>query len=293
MSNKEVSYYSNVIWDLNESEEMHLILAQSKIDKKTAESLEGAMKVVYKNGVAKEIIWIEEGEYEEPDEVRFQTEPIKFVDYPENIYKTIISDSNGYQVLGGETPNDFNVPLSECQAPFIYLGKIDCQLEESLHWTGFSILHLVCPILADMNVLYLDYTNPNEPKIINFNEVNRFTTPYEDLSNTDKITIKDTKVSFKKMKLDYIYDGSIIGNIGSPSWLQNELIPRCPETKKPMKFLISIETNKLGEMRASNIKVDNRSDESYVNLFNLYGCGTLFVFFSPESKTLAYFMQNT
>ena len=40
MPKKDISYYSNVIWDLEESEEMHLILAQSKIDKKTADALE-------------------------------------------------------------------------------------------------------------------------------------------------------------------------------------------------------------------------------------------------------------
>ncbi|MBK7525014.1 MAG: hypothetical protein IPI53_12950 [Saprospiraceae bacterium] len=51
MSTKEVSYYSNVIFDLDENEEMQLILAQSKIDKKTADNLEGA--IVYKTELLK------------------------------------------------------------------------------------------------------------------------------------------------------------------------------------------------------------------------------------------------
>jgi len=293
MSNKEISYYSNVIWDLNESEEMHLILAQSKIDKKTAESLEGAMKVVYKNGVAKEIIWIEEGEYEEPDEVRFQTEPIKFVDYPENIYKTMIIDPDGKQVIGGEIPNDFEMPDSKCNAPFIYLGSINCQIEESLWWTELKNFHLICPIHADMEIIYIDYTNPTRPEIINHEEVNNLSKPYDDLNSEDKIIFKPTNFSFKKMKLDHIYESDIIGNLGSPTWVQNELIPRCPKTSKPMKFLISLESNKFIEISTSTVKITDKSMEKYINSFNFWCDGVLFVFYSPESKTAAYFIQNT
>jgi hypothetical protein len=293
MSNKEVSYFSNVIWDLNESEEMHLILAQSKIDKKTAESLEGAMKVVYKNGVAKEIIYIEEGEYEEPDEVRFQTEPIKFVDYPENIYKTIIIDPDGKQIIGGEIPNDFEIPKSKCKAPFIYLGSLNSQIEESLRWIELNLFHLICPIHADMEIIYIDYTNPNKPEIINLEEVNKLSTPFDDLNSDDKITFKATNCSFKKMKLDHIYESQIVGNIGSPLWVQNELIPRCPKTSKPMKFLVSLESNTFIETSNSTVKISDKSMERYINSFNFWGDGVLFVFYSPESKIAAYYIQNT
>jgi hypothetical protein len=293
MSNKEVAYYSNVIWDLNESEEMHLILAQSKIDRKTAESLEGAMKVVYKNGVAKEITWIEEGEYDEPDEVRFQTQPIKFVDYPENIYKTIIIDPSGKQVVGGEIPYDFEMPKSKCKAPLIYLGSINCQIEESLRWTELIFFHLICPIHTDMEIIYIDYTNPNRPEIINHAEVNNLSKPFDDLNSEDKIIFKPTNCSFKKMKLDHIYESDIIGNIGSPSWVQNELIPRCPKTSKPMKFLISLQSNGFIEVLSSTVITNDENTNNNINSFNFGGDGVLFVFYSSESKTAAYFMQNT
>jgi len=293
MPKKDISYYSNVIWDLEESEEMHLILAQSKIDKKTAESLEGAMKVVYKDGVAKEVIWIEEGEYEEPDDVRFETEPIKFVDYPENVYKTIIIDPSGKQVIGGECPKYFEMPKSECNTQFNYLGCLDCQIEESLIWTELKYFHMIFPIISDLEIIFLDYTNPNKPELLNLNQVLNNSTQNDYLSNSDKIVFKETRVSYKKMKLDYLVISQTVGNIGSPTWVQNELIPRCPKTSKPMKFLVSLQSNGYVEVLSSTVKTNDEFMNNYINSFNFGGDGRLFIFYSPESKTAAYFIQNT
>ncbi|MBK7525013.1 MAG: hypothetical protein IPI53_12945 [Saprospiraceae bacterium] len=72
----------------------------------------------------------------------------------------------------------------------MYIGNLDCNLEESLKWTGFSIFHLVCPILAEIEVIYLDYTNPNKPEVINYKEVNSFETPFEGLNYGDNFFLK-------------------------------------------------------------------------------------------------------
>lgn len=293
MSYTEVAYYSNVIWDLDESDENHIILAQSKIDKDTAENIESAMKLVYEEGVAKEVIWMKDGEVKPPDEIRFISAPIKFVDYPINDYKTIVFDAMGQHFLGGDVPIDFEMPTSECNAPFVYLGNLDCQSEACLKWTELDHFHIVCPIHADMGVLFLDYKDPNHPKIINQDEVDKYTTQYQELNKQDKIIFKETKFSFDKIKLNASYEGEVIGNIGAPSWVQNELIPRCPKTGNPMKFLISLASIKSVELNSSTVKVADEFMEHYVNTFNFWRDGILFVFYSPDSKVAAYFIQNT
>jgi hypothetical protein len=293
MSENKVAYYSNMIWDLDNSDDMHLVLAQSKIDKDTAENMESAMKLVYEDGVAKEVIWMKDGEYHGADEARFISLPITYVDYPIRDYKTIVLDAKGQHFLGGEAPNDFGVPTSICDAPFVYLGKLDCQIEASLSWTELDKFHIVCPIHADMDVMFLDYKNPNHPKIINQEKVDKYTSQYEALNNKDSIIFEQTPFSFKNIKLDLTNQSEIIGNIGAPSWVQQELIPRCPKTGNPMEFLISLASNKLVELNTSTVKVVDEFMEHYVNTFNFWHDGVLFVFYSPDSKVAAYFIQNT
>jgi hypothetical protein len=54
-------YFSEIHFDLEEDEGMHSILSQSRIDKRTAENMEGSMKIIYKNGVAAALFWIKIG----------------------------------------------------------------------------------------------------------------------------------------------------------------------------------------------------------------------------------------
>ncbi|MBK7525012.1 MAG: hypothetical protein IPI53_12940 [Saprospiraceae bacterium] len=71
----------------------------------------------------------------------------------------------------------------------------------------------------------------------------------------------------------------------APSWIQSEIIPRCPKSLKPMKFLVSLETSRFGEINSSNVNINDEPIATSINLFNSWGCGTLFVFYLPESKT--------
>ncbi|WP_235299818.1 hypothetical protein [Portibacter marinus] len=132
---KQSSFFSSYDLDLEEGETTHEILAQTRVDKRTAELLEGAMKIEYKNDIASKVHWIEEGDYIEEDEPRFETVPISYRDYPINTYKVLISNKQGKHRLGGEIPTEFNLPLNNTQTPHIYLGKLDCVGERSLTWT--------------------------------------------------------------------------------------------------------------------------------------------------------------
>ncbi|MEZ5049608.1 MAG: hypothetical protein R2766_08160 [Saprospiraceae bacterium] len=85
----------------------------------------------------------------------------------------------------------------------------------------------------------------------------------------------------------------MLGNTGAPTWIQHELIPKCPKTGKSMKFLVMLETNNLVELESSNVEINDKSMKTYIESFNFWCDGALFIFYQPESKTMAYFIQNT
>ena len=290
---KEVAYYSNYILDLEESEEMHLVLAQSKIDRRSAENMYSAIKLIYEDGLAKEIIPIEEGEYEEKEKVRYSTKPISHVNYPINVYKTMVLDPFGHHRIGGQCPADFKIPESKCQAPFVYLGYLDCQVEESLDWTRMGQFHMIFPLHTNLDVLYLDYSNPQKPLIHNADEIDQQITHFKGMNSEDKIIFKENSVSMEDISLDRVVQDEILGKIGAPDWIQHELIPRCPKTGKPMKFLVMLESSKLIELKSSTVQLENETYIPYVSSFEFGSWGALYIFIEPESKMVAAYIQNT
>lgn len=290
---KKESFFSNVIFDMEESEEMHEILSQSRIDISTAENMEGAMKVIYKNNNAHEMIWIEEGDYLDVENVRYKNKPISFRDYPINKYRTLIPQKDGIHQLGGFTPENFKMPQNITSTPNIYLGRLNCEMEESLKWSKLNQAHLVCPIHADFETIYLDYSNPLEPKLLSSENKESISSAYDDLTPNDEIVFKELKVGTTELLIDLIYEDQVLGNIGAPTWIQHELIPKCPKTGKHMKFLIMLETNMVVELETSNVNINDESMRGYIESFNFWCDGALFIFYEPDSKIMAYFIQNT
>ena len=290
---KKESYFSNVIFDMEESEEMHEILSQSRIDRLTAENIEGAMKVIYRNNIAYEMIWIEEGDYLEVEKVRLKNKSISYRDYSLNEYRTLIPQEDGIHQLGGFIPKNFEMPQNITSTPYIYLGRLNCEEEKSLNWCSLNQAHLICPIYSDFEIIYLDYSNPMKPKLLNDENSDSISSVYEDLKPSDKIIFKELKVGTTELTLDLIYEDQVLGNTGAPTWIQHELIPKCPKTGKSMKFLVMLETNNLVELESSNVEINDKSMKTYIESFNFWCDGALFIFYQPESKTMAYFIQNT
>ena len=75
-----------------------------------------------------------------------------------------VRDENGKHQIGGEIPLDFIIPINDFIAGFQYLGFIDnsCPL---FSWLPFKV-NLIHPIYTDENSVFLDYTTPNSPTII-------------------------------------------------------------------------------------------------------------------------------
>jgi len=287
------SYFSSFIFEIEDSEEMHQILAQTRIDKPTAENMHGAMKVIYKNEVADELILIEEGDYVDTEKVRYKNKPISYRDYSINVHKNLIEDKNGIHQLGGSPSEGFRMPDYNTGTPYIYLGKLNSTEELSLAWCKMDWIHLVCPIYAAIEIIYFDYTKPSEPKLLVPDHVDKMPKEHKAFNAKDKVIFYALAASFKKPNVSQYDEKLVLGNIGAPTWIQEELIPKCPRSGKAMKFLLSIETTTSVKLASSTLDINNEHAKLFYDETLNFGDGALYIFYEPDSKIMAYYIQNT
>lgn len=200
----------------------------------------------------------------------------------------LVKDQNGKHQIGGDIPKDFKIPVNEFMAGFQYLGFID-NTDEVFNWLPFKV-NLIHPIYADTYFVYLDYSNPKAPTIIEPQDTASETTAYDELETDSVVIFESTQVrSEPKTEIDeYKY----IGIAGTPDWLQGAEIPLCPKTKKPMTFLCQLGSFSNIKSTFTNIKPQG-GYEMYFNKLNFWGDGNLYIFIEPTSKTMCYTMQNT
>jgi len=75
--------------------------------------------------------------------------------------------ADGNHIVGGEIPDDLTLPAcEELTTPFQYLGTIDAT-DPFFSWMGIPHLHVTYPLLECNWGVYLDYTDPSRPQIVN------------------------------------------------------------------------------------------------------------------------------
>ncbi|MFN8438102.1 MAG: hypothetical protein U0V72_10745 [Cytophagales bacterium] len=190
---------------------------------------------------------------------------------------------NGQHQIGGEFLDDFFEPENNCSVPFQYLGYINNE-DANFKWLPFKV-HLTCPIYLSFEEIFLDYSNKSRPEIINKEEVERSTTPFNELN-------KESLITFESVKFNLIEDVrySLKVNSGIPNWIQGQYIPTCPKSGVKMKFLCQLYGG--SKMKSTNIQPESDWNKNYFKDLNF--CGSdLYVFFEPTSKVACYFTQNT
>jgi hypothetical protein len=205
---------------------------------------------------------------------------LAFKKYPENHIYQFTEASRGKHQLGGEAPEGFTLPACNSAVPFQYLGYID-NTDSVFHWLPFRV-HLTCPIYLNVMNVFVDYSDPMKPKVINREEVEAADTSYDELNKNSEIVFESTKFNFVEDE-EFAY----IGNAGIPNWIQASDIPRCPKSGERMKFLCQLN----GGVGVKRSNVDDPG--GYFDEMNFWGDGDLFVFFQPKSKVACYFIQNT
>ena len=269
---------------LNGDQNCENFIATQITNKATVEKIYSGTELVFENNKLIKAYDYEEGERKErklaEDELG-----LPYQEFEENRILQLDFDENGLHQLGGEVPDGFKLPENSCVVPFQYLGFLDNQ-DEYFGWLPFR-LHLTCPIYLDIENVFLDYSDPNHPFIINKEEVEEADTSYEeDLNQNTEIVFNEKKFSF--IPEEEFFEG---GHAGIPCWIQAPTIPICPKSGKRMKFLCQLS----GGVSAKRTNVEPQDEwyRHYYEEMNFWGVGNLYVFFEPSSKVACYFIQNT
>lgn len=271
----------------NGDDQTQKILDTQVIDAKTTNNIWSSIELVFQNDKLIKAYDIEEGFKNErklnEDEIglRFQ----KLI--PNQIYNLFqVSKSESY--LGGEIPEEFSIPKFNFNAPFQYLGKFS-NTEEAFNWLPFD-LHLAAPIYLNFDKIFVDYSDPLNPIVLDIEKLKNTDNSYEDLKPNSEIVFEKVYIQARKSN-DFGYE---FGHTGVPNWIQSPEIPTCPKTKKTMKFLCQLSYGG-PEIKTKRTNVNPKNDwyKQYFDKMNFWGDGDLFIFFNPESKIVCYLIQNT
>lgn len=271
--------------EFNGDEDCQRFLETQVIDKQTAHTIWSSIELVFKDNKLDRAYDYEEGQKTErklnESEIGFE-----YVDLtPHQIFefnKTRSSQS----YLGGEAPPGFTIPTFDFNAPFQYLGKFS-KSDAPFAWLPFD-LHIVAPIYLNFDKLYIDYSDPMNPKVIDVEKLREIDTSYDELKPDSEIVFKKAYIAGKKSN-NYTYG---VAHTGVPSWIQYPDIPTCPKSQKTMRFLCQM-TSDIIDTERTNIQPENEWNKQYFENMNFWGDGDLYIFFDPESKVVCFIIQNT
>jgi hypothetical protein len=201
-------------------------------------------------------------------------------------------DETGKHKLGGAIPSTFMLPKNEFKANFQYIGLIN-NSDKIFNWLPFD-LHLICPIYLDFEQIYLDYENPNQPKLVYPNNTSKIGSAHKTLDLDSKIIFEEKNfclTEFEGVTEENEFD--IIGVAGKPNWVQEEFIARCPKTNKKMKFVCQITSWSQLKTKFTNVVCEDEYEQEQFQRLNFCCDGDLCVYMRPESKTVCYFIQNS
>ena len=203
-----------------------------------------------------------------------------------------VQDYNGLHQFGGELPADFKIPENEFLGGFQYLGVINNE-DKQFDWLPFP-LHLICPIFTDFDFIFLEYENPNEPKLIYPTKTAEVTTAYDELTKDSYVVYNKENFSIQPFEgVNEENEFEVIAIAGKPHWTQSSNIPTSPKSHKKMKFVCQLMSNGPITAKEKNFKSDNFYYEKLFTELNFWCDGDLKVFFDPTSKVACYFIQNT
>lgn len=192
----------------------------------------------------------------------------------------LTKNESGSHRVGGSIPDGLIMPTHESlKSPFQYIGTIDCK-DEYFNWIPLTQFHIVYPVYECSFGIFLDYSSPLEPKVIE--PVTFDDAWFEPGKENLNVRFKETRYSTTE-KFDFKRDEEAEEDqlfCGVPLWYQAPEIPVSPVTGKVMKFVCTISSDR-------QITVTNYDDieEGLVDNYLIFAdYGHLYVFFEPETK---------
>jgi hypothetical protein len=184
---------------------------------------------------------------------------------------------NGIHRIGGEKPQNLIMPSHpQLKTPFQYIGTIDCS-DKYFQWLPMSQFHIVYPMYECNFGIFLDYSNPDKPEVIE--PVTFDPAWYEPGINDINVTFTEFRYSCTERFDPDKFDDDEQFLCGVPLWYQAPHVPISP-AGNIMKYVCTIGSD-------YNIKVNNY--ESYNGHLRddylIFGdAGHLYVFFDPLTK---------
>lgn len=198
---------------------------------------------------------------------------------------TLEKSTRGNHTIGGEKPKELVMPnVKHMKSCFQYIGKIDGS-DKNFKWIGEKEIHIIYPLFEYVEGLFLDYTNPNEPNVLNPEVFKGELYVDKDLGKLDNVHL--TKTFFVTNSSPKPQGDNESYLCGVPIWLQEPIYPKCPKTGELMKFLCTISSDKEIPLLGNKKVV-----EEFCNLiFGDYGY--LYVFYHSDSKIMYLEWQST
>ncbi len=181
---------------------------------------------------------------------------------------------HGRHRLGGNRPAEFNLPICDMmKTPFHYIGAIDSG-DAPFEWLGIPALHIVYPINECNSGIFLDYSDPLSPKVLNPETFLDAWHEHMEVQETELVFSERQYRSVNALPDEFDSESDATQLCGVPMWFQFPEPPRCPTSGEVMRFVCMI--NSSHEMVSSNGK-------DYL-CFGDYG--HLYVFFEPRARIL-------
>lgn len=268
--------------DFENPDELKKILVTQGIDKKGFEffrKVQTATEIVIKN---KQIVKAIQHS-EDSKEVERIKIPLPIDDWIDRELFFLVRDPNGLHNIGGDCPPDFILPQhDDLNTSFIYVGSI-ATTDERFGWINLPRLDLAYPIYECNSGVYLDYSDPKRPVVLN---PETFDDSWFDESTkgTEKVRFNEQKFSVSHDIELSSYDESAdeILLCGVPLWYQAPEIPTCPKTGEVMSYVCTLNSNNSLGLKDS-MGIENLPFGDYL-IFGDHG--SLYVFYHPESKVL-------
>jgi hypothetical protein len=210
--------------------------------------------------------------------------PLPISDWIDHKLFFLQKEKGGNHRIGGKKPRELLLPVTpQTKTPMQYIGTIDCA-EPAFSWMKQKELHIVFPLYECSFGVYLDCSDPLQPKLIKPISISE-AWEYNDLEMRSKAEFLEARYRYtNKVKVNDIIEGDSDDVLicGVSLWYQQPEIPLCPVTGECMQFVCTINSD--SELKLAEGELRESLGEQEYLAFGDHG--HLFVFYHTISKIM-------
>jgi len=127
----------------------------------------------------------------------------------------ILKNTKGLHKIGGKPDSGFVLPKNNFIGGVQYLGEISNE-DVLFSWLPFN-LPLICPIFSDFEMFFVDFKDPNKPKILEPVSSSPLSSAYDEVDKDTKINYEEIKFSFTEIEsINDDNEFDLLGIAGTP-----------------------------------------------------------------------------